>query len=219
MIKAVFFDLDGTLLDTSKDLGQALNAVRIAQGLTPFSDDITRKEVSNGANALVKLGFGDALSQAQHAKYRQALLDYYLAHIAEHTFAFEGIAELITQLANANMAWGIVTNKPALYTQALMKHFNFASAPVATISPDHVAVAKPDPEGILLACQQAQCPPAQAIYIGDHQRDIEAGNNAGTSTIAVGYGFTESPTCHTTWGADYTVDLATEIWPIIESLI
>lgn len=218
MIKAVFFDLDGTLLDTSKDLGEALNAVRIAQGLAPFSDNITRKEVSNGANALIKLGFGDALSQAQHVKYRQALLDNYLAHIADHTFAFEGITTLITQLANANIAWGIVTNKPALYTQALMTHFHFASAPVATISPDHVKVAKPDPEGVLLACQQANCPPSQAIYIGDHKRDIEAGRNAGTTTIAVGYGFTDTTTCHKTWGADYTVDLATEIWPIIESL-
>ena len=218
MIKAVLFDLDGTLLDTSKDLGGALNALLVAQGLEPLSDDVTRKEVSNGANALVKLGFGDNLSAQQHAQYREALLNHYLAHIADHTFAFEGISELITQLAAAGIAWGIVTNKPALYTEALMAHFSFASPPICVISPEHVKIAKPHPEGILLGCQQAQCMPSEAVYIGDHDRDIQAGNNAGTTTIAVGYGFTQSPTCHKGWNADYTVDHAREIWPIIEHL-
>lgn len=218
MIKAVLFDLDGTLLDTSKDLGGALNALRIVQGLEPFSDEVTRKEVSNGANALVKLGFGDDLSAQQHAQYRQALLDHYLAHIADHTFAFEGINELISQLTTAGMVWGIVTNKPALYTEALMAHFHFASEPICVLSPEHVKIAKPNPEGIVLACQQAQCTPSEAVYIGDHDRDIQAGNNAGTTTIAVGYGFTESPTCHQFWNADYTVDHASDIWPIIENL-
>jgi len=115
MIEAVFFDLDGTLMDTSKDLGGALNRLRCEQGLTPFPEEVTRAEVSNGANALVKLGFGDNLSPEQHQTYRQALLDHYLENIAEHTFMFNGIEDLIHKLTEANIAWGIVTNKPNTY--------------------------------------------------------------------------------------------------------
>lgn len=218
MIEAVFFDLDGTLMDTSKDLGGALNAVRRSEGLKPFADEVTRAEVSNGANALIRLGFGENLSHDAHQGYRQALLDHYLANIAEHTFAFKGIEGLIQKLTDAGIPWGIVTNKPALYTQALMAQFTFASPPVATICPDELNAAKPDPEGLLLACTQTNCKPEHCIYVGDHLRDIDAGKNAGMATIAVGYGFTPTETCHQHWGADYNVDCATEIWPIIQTL-
>ncbi|BCD99199.1 HAD family hydrolase [Marinagarivorans cellulosilyticus] len=218
MIEAVFFDLDGTLMDTSKDLGAALNAVRQAEGLPPLPDHITRAEVSNGANALIKLGFGEGLTADQHQFYRQALLDYYLANIAEYTFTFKGIEPLIQMLSDERIHWGVVTNKPALYTNALMAQFQFATAPAATVSPDALKAAKPDPEGLLLACQQANCAPAHCVYVGDHLRDIQAGKNAGMKTIAVGYGFTSTQNCHHQWQADYTVDCATEIWPIIQQL-
>lgn len=219
MIKAVFFDLDGTLLDTSKDLGNALNAVRRQQGLTLLSESATRAQVSNGANALVKLGFGDNLSDQEHQQYRQALLDAYLENIAEYTVAFEGIEPLITEITRADLRWGIVTNKPAIYTQALMPHFEFASAPDAVICPDHVKARKPDPESLFLACTQTGVKPSETLYIGDHKRDIDAGIAAGMRTIAVGYGFTDTASCHLEWGADYTVDAATDIWPLIQTIM
>lgn len=218
MIKAVFFDLDGTLLDTSKDLGNALNTVLTQYGKPALPFETIRPHVSNGANALVKLGFGEELAQDLHQTYRQNLLDAYLADVASGTIAFAGIDALIEQCAARDIAWGIVTNKPAVYTDALMKHFTFASAPVAQISPDHVSRAKPDPEGLLLACELAKCLPAEALYVGDHERDIEAGRNAKMATVAVGYGFTPTTKCHLAWGADYTVSSAGDIWPIIERL-
>ncbi|HEY7773391.1 MAG TPA: HAD-IA family hydrolase [Marinagarivorans sp.] len=218
MIEAVFFDLDGTLMDTSKDLGGALNRLRCEHGLAPFPETVTRAQVSNGANALVRLGFGENLSAEQHQAYRQALLEHYLENIAEHTYTFKGIEDLIQQLTQIDIAWGIVTNKPNTYTTALMTHFSFAKAPVVTICPDELQAAKPDPEGLLLACELANCAPERCVYVGDHKRDIDAGNNAGMITIAVGYGFTATERCHLAWGADYTVDCATEIWPIIQRL-
>lgn len=216
MIKAVFFDLDGTLLDTSKDLGAALNAVRQAHGLHALADALTRAEVSNGATALVKLGFGEIDNEALQA-YRQELLNYYLQNIAHHSIAFDGIEPLIKALSQAKLQWGIVTNKPEAYTTPLMRHFIFASQPCAIVCPEHVAAAKPDPQGLMLACQQAGCLPHEAIYVGDHLRDIQAGKNANMATIAVGYGFTATRTCHLAWGADYTVNSAHEIWPIIQT--
>lgn len=218
MIKAVFFDLDGTLLDTSKDLGAALNTVLSHYGNDVLPFETIRPHVSNGANALIKLGFGDQLSPEAHQEYRQRLLDAYLADIATETCAFAGIVGLIAQCAAHDIAWGIVTNKPAVYTDALMRHFTFASPPIAQISPDHVSRAKPDPEGLLMACELANCLPHEAVYVGDHERDIEAGKNANMATIAVGYGFTPTTECHLAWGADYTVSSASEIWPIIARL-
>lgn len=218
MIEAVFFDLDGTLMDTSKDLGGALNKLRCEQGLSPFPEEVTRAEVSNGANALVKLGFGDDLTANQHQTYRQALLSHYLENIAEHTYTFDGIEDLIHKLTDTDIAWGIVTNKPKTYTTALLSHFSFAREPAAVICPDELQAAKPDPEGLILACELAKCKPENCIYVGDHKRDIDAGKNAGMTTIAVGYGFTETQQCHLAWGADYTVNCATEIWPLIQRL-
>ena len=213
--KAVFFDLDGTLLDTSRDLTAALNTVLVEDGLEIIPEVVARKEVSNGANALIQLGFGDKLDAQTHQNIRQRLLAAYEKNIATYTKTFDGIDGLLENLAAANIPWGIVTNKPERYTNALLAQLRFPSQPVAVICPDHVVERKPHPEGLLMACNAAQCSPAEAIYIGDHKRDIEAGQNAGMATIAVGYGFTESKSCHKLWRADFNVDLASEIWPLL----
>lgn len=218
MIKAVLFDLDGTLLDTSKDLAAALNAVRQHNYLEPLSHSQIRPHVSNGANALLQCGFGD-LDASTQEQYRLQLLDYYLQNIATHTEAFDGTNQLLDDLYHANIAWGIVTNKPELYTRALLSQYSFVRAPAAVICPEDVNNTKPSPEGLLKACSIIKCQPHEAVYVGDHIRDIEAGKNAGMRTIAVGYGFTETTKCHLRWGADYTVQHANQIISIIRSLI
>lgn len=217
-LKAVFFDLDGTLLDTSEDLGHALNQVRREQGLEDIPQAIIREQVSNGATALIKLGFGP-LEDDQLVPLRQRLLDMYLQHIALHTKPFDGIEKLIEQLARREIPWGIVTNKPQIYTAELMRYFEFASPPCVTVSPDQVGVGKPHPAGLLFACKAAGCAPKDAIYIGDHLRDIECGHNAGMPTIAVGYGFTSHADEHRTWNATHVADQVSDIWPIITTYL
>lgn len=217
-LKAVFFDLDGTLLDTSEDLGHALNQVRREQGLADIPQTIIREQVSNGATALIKLGFGP-LEDDKLVPLRQRLLDMYLQHIALHTKPFDGIVELIEQLTEHDIPWGIVTNKPQIYTAELMRYFEFASPPCATVSPDQVGVGKPNPAGLLFACEAAGCAPQDALYIGDHLRDIECGHNAGMPTIAVGYGFTSHADEHRSWNATHVADEVSDIWPIIRTYL
>jgi 2-phosphoglycolate phosphatase len=217
-LKAVFFDLDGTLLDTSDDLADALNRLLLEQGRAPLAYERIRQEVSNGGTAMVKLGFG-TLPEAELQPLRQRLLDLYHTNIAVHTKAFPGITELIQRLAQLGIAWGIVTNKPKLYTGALMQHFHFAAPPAAIVSPDHVGVGKPNPAALLHACQLAACLPNEAIYIGDHLRDIECGHNAGMPTIAVGYGFTQDPHEHRHWNATHVADRVVDIWPILSTYL
>ncbi len=216
-LKAVFCDLDGTLLDTSVDLGCALNHVLKNHGLPILAQDKIRPYVSNGASALIKMALGEDVEPALLDEYRTQLLDYYLNNIAAHTTAFPGIQELIEECTSNNILWGVVTNKPSIYTEALMSHFKFASPPCSIVCPDHLGISKPRPEPLLHACKVAGCLPHEAIYVGDHSRDIECGLNANMPTIAVGYGFTTQPNEHLDWSATHAVSHASEIWPILKN--
>ncbi len=218
-LRAVFFDLDGTLLDTATDMGNALNALLESEGRSPLPLDEIRGHVSNGAAALVRLGFNITVENEGFPRLRQKFLDYYLTDLASHTRPFPGIEPLIAELANNNIAWGIVTNKPWTYTEPLLGHFSFASEPVATLCPDHVKERKPAPDSLFLACQLSQCDVAEAIYVGDHARDIECGIRAGMTTIAVGYGYIDSGDDHRTWGATHTVETGEQLWPVIKEYL
>jgi len=218
-LQAVFFDLDGTLLDTAQDLGNALNRLLMERGKEPLPDVVIRRVVSDGANAMLALAFDVHLGDPDHAELRERLLAFYLEDIATHTRPFDGIEEIIAKLTSSSLKWGIVTNKPWIYTEALMAYCEFASTPAAIVCPDHVSQRKPDPEALFLACEQAQCEPQQAIYVGDHKRDIECGNKAGMPTIAVGYGYIREGDSHEKWQADHCVNSAQEIWPIIQAYL
>lgn len=216
-LKAVFFDLDGTLLDTAIDLGNALNKLLTEYNKPIIPLEHSRNIVSNGAAALVKAGFKVSEEEDGFWELREKLLRYYLQDLASHTVPFEGIEELIERLTEKDIKWGIVTNKPWDYAEPLMKYFQFASEPVTLICPDHVSNKKPDPEALFLACRQANCETSEALYIGDHLRDIQCGQNAGMPTVAVSYGYIEAQDDHRAWNATHNVDHASEIWPLIQT--
>ncbi|MBX2859481.1 MAG: HAD-IA family hydrolase [Cellvibrionaceae bacterium] len=215
-LKAVFFDLDGTLFDTADDLGNALNNVLQQHGRQPLALQQIRAVVSDGANALLQFGFKLQPEAENFSQLRSELLQNYLQNIATHTRPFPGINELIGNIAQHQRMWGIVTNKPWVYTEALLNKFSFAENPVAVICPDHVTEKKPAPEALILACQQANCHVSEAIYVGDHVRDIECGKRAGVqATISAGYGYIASGEDATRWDADWHVESSEQLWPII----
>ncbi|WP_226664807.1 HAD family hydrolase [Microbulbifer aggregans] len=215
-MKAVLFDLDGTLFDTAPDFVVVLNQLREQEQLPPLADTTIREVVSNGARAMVRLGFGVDEGESGFDDLRQRLLDLYLAHLAHHTVPFPGIELLLNQLADIGIAWGVVTNKPSAYTIPLMRSFAHLPTPGAIICPDDVTNRKPDPEPILLACNRIGCQPGEAIYVGDHERDIMAGRAAGMPTIACSYGYIDSDDDPASWNADHLVHDAGEIWPLLQ---
>lgn len=215
-MKAVLFDLDGTLFDTAPDFIVVLNQLRAEEQLPPLPGDAIRAVVSNGARALITLGFGLDEGQAGFECLRQRLLELYLNHLAEKTVPFPGIEPLLRQLAASNIAWGIVTNKPLIYTAPLLRAYPHLPAPGAVICPDHVVNRKPHPEPVLLACAQIGCHPQEAIYLGDHERDIVAGRAAGMPTIGCRYGYINGGEDPTDWNADHLVDSAEDIWPLLQ---
>lgn len=217
-IEAVVFDLDGTLLDTAPDFYIALNRMRQEHQLEPLPNEIIREQVSNGANALVELGFSHINNSERQPQLRAELLEYYLGVIGQHTLFFPGIIPLLDLLAKSQIPWGIATNKPKLYTEALLEKITFPTAPAIVICPEDVTHRKPHPESLTLAASQLGCQPEALIYLGDHARDIECGNRAGSTTIACGYGYIEKTSPIDQWGADHQVNDANELVELITSL-
>lgn len=205
MIRAVLFDLDGTLADTARDLGWALNALLAEHGLPPQPYEAMRPIASHGARGLIRLGFGLDRDDSRFDRLRQRFLDLYDTHYADDTVLFDGVPELIDGLAHAGYAWGIVTNKPMRFTDKLVPRLGFPIAPAVVVSGDTVGVAKPDPRPMLHAAAGLNTPPAQCMYVGDAERDIEAGRATGMRTVLADYGYIAAHDAPHTWGADLRI--------------
>lgn len=216
-IQAVLFDLDGTLVDTAPDLAAALNQLLTATGKSTLPYPLIREQASNGANALVELGFGLKVGAPGQAELRQRLLDNYQAEIAANSQLFAGLDELINELDLSAFPWGIVTNKPRLYTDLLLEKLALSTQVV--VCPEDLGVSKPDPAPLLLAAQQLGIAAADCLYVGDHQRDILAGNRAGMRTLVAGFGYVSPGEDPHSWGADFIAKSVTEHNTLVRQLI
>lgn len=214
-IKAVLFDLDGTFADTAQDLAEALNFVLQKNGKETLTFDEIRPVVSNGGIALIKLGFKIEQDHPQFDEYRQQLLEYYEKNIAKWTRPFEGMEAVLNYLEQQGVAWGIVTNKPAWLTDPLMAALTLPTQPQCIVSGDTLKTRKPDPEPLLHACELMNCVPSDTIYIGDAERDIQAGQNANMQTLVALFGYIGEDDNPHSWGA---TDLVNHPHDIIEWL-
>ncbi|EEG08363.1 HAD family hydrolase [Pseudogulbenkiania ferrooxidans] len=206
MIKAVLFDLDGTLADTARDLGAALNRLLAEEGLPAQPFDAIRPIASHGARGLIRLGFGIDLGHPDFNTLRTRFLDHYEASFADQTCLFDGINELILQLAARDLRWGIVTNKPMRFTDRLVPALPFATPPAVVVSGDTVGVAKPDPKPMLHAAELIGADPSCCIYVGDAERDIQAGHAVGMKTVLANWGYISDLDTPHDWGADLAID-------------
>ncbi|WP_230413355.1 HAD-IA family hydrolase [Zooshikella ganghwensis] len=210
-IHAILFDLDGTLLDTAPDLVAAVNRLRQAHGENSLDYNLVRNCVSNGAKALVKLAFSTTEDDQRFTHLHQQLLALYEEQLVNETALFPGMDLLLQAIESRRLPWGVVTNKPSQYTAPIMDSLALSQRSAVTICPDHVQQRKPHPEPLLAACSRISCKPEQCIYIGDHERDIEAGQRAGMVTIAACYGYIDSDTDPASWPADFHANSVMEI--------
>lgn len=212
MPSAIIFDLDGTLLDTAPDFTLLLNQLLHKHSLPALDEAAVRSTVSSGARALVKLGF----QLQDDDPLLQALLEEFLALYAQQiprtrASLFEDIDMLIASLHAAALPWGIMTNKARRFSEPLLQQFESFATCGSLVCPDDVNAGKPDPAGILRVCNELSVPPADAIYIGDHPRDIEAAHNAGMPGIAVRWGYLPGDSRIEDWGAAHIADSAREL--------
>ena len=204
-LKAVLFDLDGTLVDTADEFVVVVQQLRAEHDLPPMDPARVRRSVSNGARALVQLGLGLDPEDDQFESKRLRLLELYAEVLGSSAKPYPGINRLLAELARHGISWGVATNKPRAYAEPLLERIDLPSCP-SLVCPDDVKDRKPHPESLYLNCRDLDCAPHQAIYIGDHLRDIQAGKRAGMLTIAAAYGYIESDDNPHDWGADLLTD-------------
>ena len=221
-MKAVLFDLDGTLIDTAADFIRIIQNMCRAKGIAVVEADLIRTQVSEGARAMVKLVYPEfAVDDPIFLAHRQQFLDTYGADIAVDTDLFKGMDELLQQLEAQHIPWGIVTNKPRWLSEALLAALNLTERCAVLVCPEDVSNTKPDPEPMYLAADKISIAAEDCVYVGDHPRDIDAGRAAGMYTILAAYGYL--PLQHkddlTAWQADCIVNNVTDLHKHIVSLL
>ncbi|MBL4796461.1 MAG: HAD-IA family hydrolase [Oleispira sp.] len=223
--QALLFDLDGTLMDTAPDFFPTVNTLRKEHGLPPLVDDLIRLQVSNGGRALTRLALdmpqvvGNIVGNEEFERKRQRLLDLYVENIASNSDLFSGMLELLETCKEKSLPWGIVTNKPRLYTEILLERLTdrlpILAQCAVVVCPDDVERTKPFPDPLYLAADKLKVSAKDCWYLGDHSRDIEAGNAASMLTIATLYGYIEPHDKPEDWKADIMVNTVEEIIDLI----
>ncbi len=222
-IKAIFFDLDGTLMDTASDFISVIHQMQTQDRKPLIDPEVIYKNVSEGSRKMVELAYQlEPGTQALEDK-RNELLDCYDRHInkvnrASPAMLYQGISTLLNTLDEKGLIWGVITNKPESYASLLIEQNGLTDRIKTLVCPDHISRTKPDPESLLLACQQTGVSPEQCLYIGDHVRDIEAGRAAGMTTVAALYGYILDDDDPAQWQADHTINQASDILPLLESM-
>lgn len=218
MQTAILFDLDGTLLDTAHDFHRIVNRMLHQKGLPEISYDSLRTQVSNGARAMVCHAFNIDMDHPEFEELRQQLLDDYADSQYSHSRTFAGVTELLQWMEQQQLPWGIVTNKPERFTAPLLAKIGMGHCP-CVICPEQVSNCKPDPEGLLLACSILGSDPARSIYVGDHLRDIQAGQAAGMQTIAAGWGYLNEGEACSEWKSDHICQHPEALRPLLHSIL
>jgi phosphoglycolate phosphatase len=209
MTQAVFFDLDGTFADTAPDLAAALNHTRAMRDLPPLPYEMLRPQASHGSPGLLKTGFGITPEAPEFNALREIFLDHYTSHICVGTRLFDGMAQLIDQIEQRGLPWGIITNKPHRYTVPLMEALGYAQRAACLISADTCAHAKPHPEPMLKACEIVGVAPERCLYLGDDLRDMQAANASKMRGIIAHWGYISSDTAE--WNAQGGIQTPLEL--------
>ncbi|WP_455914341.1 N-acetylmuramic acid 6-phosphate phosphatase MupP [Pseudomonas syringae] len=218
-LRAVLFDMDGTLLDTAPDFIAICQAMLAERGLPPVNDKLIRDEISGGARAMVSAAFAMPPEAAEFEALRLEFLARYQTDCAVHSKLFDGMAELLADIEKARLIWGVVTNKPVRFAQPIMEQLGLSERSAVLICPDHVTKSKPDPEPLLLACKMLGLDPASVLFVGDDLRDIESGRDAGTKTAAVRYGYIHPQDNPDHWGADVVVNHPLELRRVLDDAL
>ncbi len=218
-LRAVLFDMDGTLLDSAPDFIAVCQAMRLERGLAAVDDQLIREQISGGARAMVASAFSMAPEADGFEDLRLEFLQRYQQHCAVLTRPFAGIEPLLADIEHARLVWGVATNKPLRFAEPIMQQLGLAQRSAVLVCPDHVSRSKPDPEMILLACAKIGIAPNATLFVGDDARDIEAGRAAGCKTVAVTWGYIHPDDNPNHWGADAIIEHPAELRTLLDQAL
>ena len=221
-MKAVLFDLDGTLIDTAADFIRIIQQMCRDEQRPVVEAEIIRTQVSEGARAMVQLVYPETdVTDPVFLAHRQRFLNTYGDNIVVDTNLFEGMYPLLEELEAHQIPWGIVTNKPRGLSELLLAALNLTERCAVLVCPEDVSKTKPDPEPMYLAAKQLNLEARDIIYVGDHPRDIDAGRNAEMYTILAAYGYLplESRDDLAAWQADAIIHIVPELHQLLKNKI
>lgn len=186
-VRGVLFDLDGTLIDSRRDLTTAVNLLRAEYQLAPLSVEAVTSLIGDGARNLVRraLARADVDLDAALARFKQ----HYAAHMTDETICYPGTHSTLAALRAAGLHCAVITNKPEHPTRALLAHFGLLAFFDPVIGGDTLPVLKPDPRALLHVAELWGLPPACIIMVGDHDTDITAAHRAGMRAVYLRSGF------------------------------
>ncbi len=205
-VRAVLFDLDGTLIDSAPDLGAAADKMRTDRGLPPLPLEAYRPMAGAGARGMIAVAFGHGSEHPEFPALREEFLSNYEACMTERTFAFAGVPELVAELQGRGLAWGVVTNKMARFALPLTAQMPLFASAAAVVCGDTTPHPKPHPAPLLEAARRMGLAPQHCLYVGDDERDVIAGRAAGMPTVAACYGYLGAQGEVLSWGADLQID-------------
>lgn len=210
-VRAVLFDLDGTLVDSAPDLGAAADKMRLDRGLPSLPYAAYRPMAGAGARGMIGVAFGHTPDHSEYEALKSEFLANYEACMTERTRAFDGVAELVDALMQAGLAWGVVTNKIERFALPLTRQMPLFASARAVIGGDTTPHPKPHPAPLLEAARRLELAPTDCIYVGDDERDIAAGLAAGMPTVAARYGYLGQKADTLSWGAHAHIDTPLEL--------
>ena len=210
-IRALIFDLDGTLIDSQRDLIRSVNAMLREMGRDQLHEDTISGYIGHGAPQLVGRALGNSASEEERGRALKYFLSYYEDHKMDSTCAYPGVPEALEQLAEFPMA--ILTNKPVRISVRILEGLGLAKYFRAVYGGNSFETKKPDPLGATTILREFAAAPSEAILIGDSEVDVQTARNAGTLAAAVNYGFgTHDRTAHP---ADLYLDRLTDLVPLL----
>jgi len=216
-IRAVLFDLDGTLIDSAPDLAAAVEKMRQDRGMPPLPLESYRPLTGTGARGMLGHAFGLTPEHPNFVPLREEFFSNYEARLTEQTLAFDGVDKLLAQLHTAGLAWGVVTNKSARFTEPLTQRMALFVTAGAVVSGDSTPHSKPHPAPLLEAAARLNVSPQACMYVGDDERDIQAGAAAGMATVAACYGYLGHNAHPERWGAQALINSPLELLQLLHT--
>lgn len=214
-VRAVLFDLDGTLVDSAPDLAGAANEMRLMRGLPALDLAQLRPMVGAGARGMLGVALQIRPEDAQYEALKDEFLSRYEARLSLETRLFQDVQTLLDALVAAEMAWGIVTNKAERFALPLTRQLGLHDSARAVIGGDTTPHSKPHPAPLLEAAKRADVAPEQCIYVGDDERDIVAGRAAGMRTVAAAWGYLGNGKPIEEWRADIVLSSPAQLLQVL----
>jgi len=215
--KAVFFDLDGTLLNSAPDFVWVINLMLKRRHQPSITLDTIKQQVSDGASVMLKAAFESVVDSVELEELKLEFLQEYSQQLNTKANLYPGVDKLLRYLDDHNILWGVATNKPSKYTLPTLQHFALTERCATVICPEHVNQTKPDPEALYLCASQLSIATEYCWYVGDHKRDITAGNAANMTTVACQYGYLKQTDNSEKWGANYLIDTPSALISLLEN--